>query len=545
MSKEDKLIQTINVSTNSVDEKYEFANDSNRVVDEKDQITTFSFLRKISDKLDSFGVETNGIERVSPHARSRNRIKQFLSVIGLWMAGCGGLTTMSSFYLGSLLFGLGLRNALITGLLGQFVGCAVASYCSLMGPRSGCRQIITARFLFGWWMVKFVGLINIIGLVGWASVNCIVGGQILSKVSEDHIPLVVSIVIMVILSLAIAIVGVRFFLKAESFLSIPIIGSSLMLYIVSASKYKYLTWEDSVSVNSPTLYGNAFSFLTLCYSITSTWGSCASDYYILFPQDTPDIQVFFVTLIGTLVPTTAVGVAAILVGNIAVTYKPWADAFDSSSLGGLLGAVFEPWGAGGKFIMVLMFLSLIANNAIGTYSTVFSVQIIALPLARVPRWFWSFIQSVACLVLAIAGRGKFVTILGNLLPMIGYWVSIYFFLLLEENAIFRTRFFRHLYTKEFEEIESDDESLAGGNTNYNFSIWNTQTKLTHGIAATVAFVCGAAGAAVGMAQTYWIGPLAKKVGGDYGGDIGMWLSMAFSGVVYPLLRYWELRKFGR
>ncbi|GEQ66581.1 hypothetical protein JCM33374_g244 [Metschnikowia sp. JCM 33374] len=518
---------------------------SSRVVDEKDEIKTYVFMKKFSEKLDSLGVEVNGIERVSPYGRTRNKFKQVISVAGLWVAGCGGLTSMSSFYLGPMLFGLGLKKTLITGLLGQFVGCLVAAYCSLMGPRSGCRQIVTARFLFGWWLVRFVAVINIVGGIGWCVVNCIVGGQILSTVSDDHVPLVVSIIIVALCSLAIAIVGIRFLLKAESFLSIPILGSCLMLYIVSASKYKYLSWEDSPSVDHATIFGNSFSFFTLCYSITSTWGGGASDYYILFPQDTPDIQIFSLTLLGTLLPTTAVGVAAILTGNIAMNYEPWAEAYESLNMGGLLGAAFEPWGGGGKFLLVLMFLSLIANTVMTTYSTVFSVQIFAVALARVPRWFWVLLQTTVYLVLAIVGRYKFATILGNFLPMIGYWISIYVFLLLEENTIFRSRFFRHLYTKEFEDFDSDNASFSGGNKNYNFMIWNTQSKLTQGIAATVAFACGAAGAAVGMSQTYWIGPLAKKVGGHYGGDIAMFLSMGFSGIVYPGLRYWELKKFGR
>ncbi|GEQ71452.1 hypothetical protein JCM33374_g5136 [Metschnikowia sp. JCM 33374] len=542
MSKEQKSFDIASVSTRDDSDKEEIPT---RVIDEKDQITTYAFLKNLSHKLDSLGVETNGIERVSPHGRTRNKFRLLLSVIGLWVAGCGGLTSMSSFYLGSLAFGLGLRKTLITGILGQFIGCVVAAYFSLMGPRSGCRQIVTARFLFGWWMLKFIAFINVIGVIGWGSVSFIFGGQILSSISNGHVPLVVSIVIMALLSLAIAIGGIRFLFRIESFLSIPIFGSSLMVFIVSASKYKYMSWEDSTSVDHSTLYGNAWSFLTLCYSITSTWGVCASDYYILFPQDTPDIQIFSLTLLGTLLPTTAVGVAALLTANIAMNYQPWNDAYEANSLGGLLGAVFEPWGGGGKFLMVFMFLSLVANNAMGTYSMGFSVQIFALPLARVPRWFWSFFQTMACLVVAIAGRGKFITLIGNLLPMIGYWVSIYFFLLLEENTIFRSRFFRHLYTKEFEDVDSDSDVLAGGSPNYNFSIWNTQTKLTNGLAATLAFVCGAAGAAVGMSTTYWIGPLARKVGGEYGGDIGMWLSMAFSGVAYPLLRYLELKKFGR
>lgn len=79
---------------------------------------------------------------------------------------------------------------------------------------------------------------------------------------------------------------------------------------------------------------------------------------------------------------------------------------------------------------------------------------------------------------------------------------------------------------------------------YNWEMWNNYDVLTHGYAATFAFLCGVAGVVVGMAQAYWVGPIAANFG-EFGGDIAMWLSMGFSGAVYPWCRYWELRQYGR
>lgn len=47
-----------------------------------------------------------------------------------------------------------------------------------------------------------------------------------------------------------------------------------------------------------------------------------------------------------------------------------------------------------------------------------------------------------------------------------------------------------------------------------------------------------------MAQVYYIGPIAKLIG-DYGGDLGNYVGFAWAGLVFPPLRYWELKKFGR
>lgn len=511
----------------------------------------FNFVKKFSDRLDALGVETRGIERIPPYERSTNKVRQFITVMGLWLSACGGLSSMSSFYLGPLLFGLGLKKTLITGLLGQAIGCLVAAYCSLMGPRSGCRQMVGARFLFGWWFVKLVCVVSMMGVMGWSVVNCIVGGQILSAMSNGAIPLVAAIVIIAVVSLLVSIGGIKHLLRAEALLSLPVNFAFLMLYVVASKKFSYLSFADSPHEDAATVTGNSYSFFSLCYSITSTWGSIASDYYILFPEDTPDMQIFFLTFLGILVPTTFVGVVAILVGNVAMNYEPWGEAYESLGMGGLLNAAFLPWGGGGKFLLCLIFLSLISNNILNTYSAAFGVQLIAVPLARIPRWIWAIFLTAVYLICAIVGRYKFATILGNFLPMVGYWISMYFIILLQENLIFRTDKFMHLYTKEWEQ-ETEKQTTASGKldglrrkVHYNFKIWNDYDRLTHGFAATASFIIGATGAAVGMSQTYWVGPLAHKVGGAYGGDIAMWLCMGFSGLVYPPLRYLELKKFGR
>jgi len=61
-------------------------------------------------KLDALGFESTGIERVSPEERdrlaeSRPTWHLFVETIGLWWAACGGLTSMSSYFLPTLLFG--------------------------------------------------------------------------------------------------------------------------------------------------------------------------------------------------------------------------------------------------------------------------------------------------------------------------------------------------------------------------------------------------------------------------------------------------------
>ncbi len=514
-------------------------------------IKPFALLQKYSAKLDSLGVETRGIERIQPWERSNNKVNQFISVIGFWFSAAGGLSSMSTFILGSNVFMLTFKQALTSGLISMTIGCAIAGYCATMGPRSGCRQMVTARYLFGWWFVKFVALIGCLGVVGWSIVNCVVGGQILASVSNGKIPLYTGIVIVCILSFVVSIFGIKQLLRVEKIISIPVFIAFMLLYIASSNKFELLNTFDNSQVGEKTLLGHYLSFFSLCYSVTGTWGTITSDYYILFPESTPSYQVFFLTFFGILIPTTFVGVLGSILSVLSVVDSGYEEAYAINGMGGLLHQGFSRWNGFGKFCAVVLLLSLIANNIINTYSAAFSLQLTAVWFAKIPRWLWAIIVTAVYLVCALVGRDHFSTILGNFLPMIGYWISMYFIMLLEENVVFR-KFFLQLYTKEFpskdEKVASTSSQvpvgLRGKKQNYNWDAWNNYQVLTHGYAAIFAFLCGVVGAVIGMAQVYYIGVVAKNFG-SAGGDIAMWLTMGISGIVYPPLRYLELRKFGR
>ena len=60
-----------------------------------------------------------------------------------------------------------------------------------------------------------LAIINIILLVGWAVIDCIIGGQVLSAVSGQHMTIAVGIVIVTLVQSTIAIVGLKVFYYYE------------------------------------------------------------------------------------------------------------------------------------------------------------------------------------------------------------------------------------------------------------------------------------------------------------------------------------------
>ena len=84
-----------------------------------------------------------------------------------------------------------------------------------------------------------------------------------------------------------------------------------------------------------------------------------------------------------------------------------------------------------------------------------------------------------------------------------------------------------------------------GMTGYDVLIYKYPELLPPGYAALASFAFGVAGAILGMGQFWFVGPVAKAIGGRFGGDVGSELGFGMAAVSYLVLRKWELRVFKR
>ena len=167
----------------------------------------------------------------------------------------------------------------------RYCCCLIAGYCCTMGPQSGCRQMVTARYLFGWWWVRVVAIVAVLGVLGWSTVNAVVGGEMLAAISNDKVPIWVGVLIVTFASGIVAIFGIKHVLMVETYFSVPVLTIFLLLYISSSDKFHYVHDYNTDSMSRPALTGAWLSFFCLCYSNTSTWGQLASDYFIYFPEE--------------------------------------------------------------------------------------------------------------------------------------------------------------------------------------------------------------------------------------------------------------------
>ena len=282
-------------------------------------------------------------------------------------------------------------------------------------------------------------------------------------------------------------------------------------------------WDTSlVSVgDDAAVTANRCSFFALAFASIVGFAAISSDFYVYYPTNTSRVLTFGMTWLGLWLSTMISGLIGIGIATGVSSQPLWSEAYGTSS-GALIMACYDGLGGFGSLCGVIMFVGAIQNVAPSTYVAALSIQTLGRYAKIVPRWTWCIFIMVIQLVCSVAGRNSLFTIFNNFLPIMAYWVCPWFVIVVEEHIIFH----------KLRDVPFD------------WTVWDDRRRLPYGAAATVSWLAGWAGAIIGMAQVWYTGPVALRIGG-YGGDVGGWLSIAFAGLIYPLLRWTELKVVGR
>ncbi|KAL8763248.1 MAG: hypothetical protein Q9184_000888 [Pyrenodesmia sp. 2 TL-2023] len=462
------------------------------------------------------GLEARGITRVLPEERQKASIIGYVQMALLWFSANISANNLAVGTLGPLLFGLGFLDSAMCAVFGIMVGSAVTAYMSIWGAQSGNRTMIVARYFMGYWPAKLACVLNMILMTGYGIIDCIIGGQILSAVSGGGMSILVGIVIVALVSWVVAAFGMAIFHVYERYAWIPQI---IVLFILIGSAGPSFNAALPNAVEGGAVTAGRLSFFSLQLSVPVSWAAASSDFYVYYPESTKKSVVFLMTFTGLALSFCFVNLIGIGLASGAVTNATW-DAASHVSSGALIVAGFDGLRGFGKFCGVIVALGVISNNIPGTYAAALGFQVLGRYGKMVPRYIWVCVVVMIYFVCAAAGRDHLYAIFQNFVALMGYWVMIFVSIVLEEHLIFRR------------------------GVSFDWTAWEDKKRLPVGLAALVAFLVGWVGAIVGMAQTWYIGPVAHNVGG-IGADIGTWLGIAFSLVLFPPLRYVELKIVGR
>ncbi|EKD18484.1 uncharacterized protein L3040_007493 [Drepanopeziza brunnea f. sp. 'multigermtubi'] len=464
------------------------------------------------------GLEARGIHRVKTNEQTAKTTLGFWQIVILWLSIN---TAPQNIILGSIgrgVYELGFVDATLCAVFGGILGCVPTAYTAGWGPWSGNRTMIGARFSMGWWPVKICVLLNLVILIGYAMIDAVIAGQMLSAVSpHGSLTVEVGIVVTAVITWAVTTFGIKIFHHFERYAFIPQILALLALAGTAGPKFDT---SSPSAVTGATLSGNRLTFFSICLSAAVTYAPGAADFLVYCdPKIATRWKVFAATLFGLSLSfaftfTLGAGLASGLEND-----STWEAA--GSGSGALVVAGYNGLGGFGKFCAVLSALGLIANMVPPIYISGINFQILGRWFAIVPRFLWTTFACAVSAVCALAGKDSLSAIFTNFLALMGYWVVIWIAITLEEEFIFRRR-----------------------GPGFIWSDWSRQEKLPIGIAALVSFCVGWVGSVLCMAQFYFIGPIAALVG-EYGADMGNYVGFAWAIMVYPPLRYWELKMFGR
>ena len=435
---------------------------------------------------------------------------------------------VSSFALGilaNLIWYMGVADAMLVILFFNLIGVTPVCYFATFGPRFGLRQMVLSRFWFGWWGVKLIAVFNVLACIGWSAVNSIVGAQLINTVNPN-VPGYAGILIIAFCTFLVTLFGYKIVHTYEfwSWLPATIVFLITLGVFAHSGDFKNLQWGVGTAE-----MGSVFSFGAVIYGFATGWTSYAADYTVYHPSNRSRTKVFFATWLGLMVPLLfceMLGVAIFSAANIhdKLDHNRYKAGYNQSSTGGLLGAVLiYSLGGFGKFCLVILALTIIANNCPNIYSIALTVQVLAHWTARVPRFIWTGIATGVYIAIAIPGYSHFETVLSNFMNFIGYWLAIYEGIALVDHFVYKR-----------------------GMSGYAPENYDNPGKLPPGIAAVTAFCFGVAGMITGMSQVWWVGPIALHAGAPpFGGDVGFELGFAFSATSYLILRKIELKYFGR
>ena len=327
---------------------------------------------------------------------------------------------VSSFAIGALaipVFDLGFVDSLLTILFINALAITPVSFFSTFGPRFGLRQMVLSRYYYGYYGVKLIAFFNVLACIGWSSVNVIVGAQLINAVNTN-VPGYAGIIIIAACTFLVTLFGYKVVHTYEFWSWIP----SFIIFLIVLGEFAHSGKFSNLPMQTGSSeIGSILSFAASVFGFGTGWTSYAADYTVYQPVTVSRLKTFAWTWGGLFLPlcfTEMLGlaVATATLDPVDMSYK---NGYEDGGIGGLLAAVlFPPLGRFGSFCLVILALSIIANNCPNIYSLTFSLQLMTHYTQAIPRFIWTFIGTLVYCAIAIPGYSHFAQVLEDFMLLI-------------------------------------------------------------------------------------------------------------------------------
>ncbi|PHH59547.1 hypothetical protein CDD81_2878 [Ophiocordyceps australis] len=455
-------------------------------------------------------IEEQGIRPLSVGERTNTR---FFNIFTVWFSINSNILGITFGMLGPSVYHLSLRDSALVILFFCIIATLPPAFFAVLGPKTGMRQMILARYSFGRYIVSIPVLLNLATLTGFTVIICVIGGQCLSAVSDGKLTPDVGIVIIAILSLLVSFAGFRILHFFESYAFIVALISIVITVGVGGSG---LTRQSEPQEAATARQVLNFGMIVASYQIP--WAAIASDLTTYFDPKVPSSRVFHYTYWGLLIPTVLLMTLGAAIAGAIPNNPDWEQRYEKNLVGGALAGMLASVGGFGKFIVVLLSLSLLGNTCGTFYAITLNFQTLIPWLTRVPRPVFSIVVTAIVIPVAIRAVTDFFVNLENLIALIGYWSAAFVGIVATEHVVFR----------------------RGSYESYDHVLWESARGLPLGVAALGAGVACFGLVVPCMDQAWWTGPIAKTTG-----DIGFEVALVLSALLYIPMRWIEKRLTGR
>ena len=256
------------------------------------------------------GLETHGIERVSPATRTHVRIFDNFT---MWLSANLVISTIALGAIAHTIFNLGFWDGLAVIIIFNALGVLPVAFFSTLGPKLGLRQMTISRFSFGWVGGIIMALFNVAACIGWSTVNVIIGGQLVNAMTNGAVPVWVGVLVIAILTTIVSIYGYRYVHRYERWSWIPMAIIFAILFVVAIPHMHLLASSNATRAAE---IAGFISFGGAIYGFATGWSSYAADYNVNQPENTASSRVFWLTFLGVFIP-------CLLLETLGMAFTSW------------------------------------------------------------------------------------------------------------------------------------------------------------------------------------------------------------------------------
>ncbi|KAF4483386.1 purine-cytosine permease [Fusarium agapanthi] len=461
------------------------------------------------DRLRRWGLETRGMQPVPIEERTDTR---YINIFFMWFTM--NVNILPLYYsivtgmLGTLGFGLSLKDCSLLILFFSVLCCAFPAYCSTFGARTGLRQMLISRFAFGYYLIVIMVILNLCTNAGFGIICSVTGGSTLAAVSSGSISSTVGIVIISIIAMVVSFLGIKFLHQYERYSWIFNLVAIIIATGVGGKHLSNQVEQPAASASTIVSYGGVIAGFIIPFS------ALAADFSVYCHPRVSTWRIFAYTYAGIFFPVVTLMVLGAAIGGATPNVVSWKDGYDRFTVGGVMQAMLLPAGGFGRFVAVLLSLSVIGNLAASIYCISLNFQLLAPFMLKIPRSVFTVVYTVVGIPVSIQAAKSFFDSLENLMYLISYWAAGYVGVIGTEHFVFRRADF----------------------SRYNPDHWDQPTKLPTGLAAIGAMGIAFALTVPCMSQEWYTGPIAKTTG-----DIGFEVELVLSALLYVPLRWVELK----